>query len=486
MVYGKIPPQAKDLEEAILGAMMIDQGAFADVTEIFSTPETFYVESHRQIFRAMIQLAQCSQPIDCLTVTEELRKNEELDLVGGSYYVTKLTNAVVSAANIKSHCRIVVQKFIQREIIRVCGEMIGMAYHDSTDAFDLMDQAETDIFAIRQQTIKNQFQFLDSVLVRVIQKLEDLRHRDIHLTGVTSGFKDMDYVTCGWQKKDLIILAARPSVGKTAFSLVLATNAAKESKKAVAIFSLEMTAEKLAERMLASESDIWLWKIINARMEDENMKQLYEDGVRPLGPLPIIIDDTQSIPIAEFRAKARRMVAKHNVGLIIVDYLQLMTAPANFSNREQAVSHISRELKAAAKELNVPIIALAQLSREIEKGKSREPQLSDIRESGAIEQDADMVMFLWAPSPEEVAADPTMADSVLFAIKKHRNGAHARFIGKFKKEIQRWTYVTLTDENIKPVPLSSWKPLKQGARLVDFTAPKREQGDNDTPEDLPF
>src|SRR5215208_1221688 len=400
LIYGKVPPQAKDLEEAVLGAIMLEKGAFDAVIEILK-PECFYVDSHQRIFKAMQGLANKSQPIDILTVVEELRSREELDLVGGPYYVTKLTNAVVSSANIEAHSRIILQKFIQRELIRISGEIISDAYEDSTDVFDLLDQAESKIYEVTSTHLRNNYETIDSVLVKTIQRIEDLRHKNEDISGVPSGFASLDRVTYGWQMTDLIILAARPSVGKTAMALNLARNAALHPSKPtpVAVFSLEMSAGQLVQRILSAESEIWLEKIARGKLEEHEMKQLYARGIQRLAKAPIFIDDTPALNIFELRAKCRRLKNKHNIGMIIIDYLQLMsgTGENRNSNREQEISNISRNLKGLAKELSIPIIALSQLSREVEKRGAKDgtkmPQLSDLRESGAIEQDADMVMF---------------------------------------------------------------------------------------------
>src|SRR5688572_4659260 len=268
MIYGKVPPQAKDLEEAVLGAMMLEKGAFDAVVEILK-PECFYVDSHQRIYRAMQSLANKSQPIDILTVVEELRMREELDMVGGPYYVTKMTNSVVSSANIEAHSRIILQKFIQRELIRISGEIISDAYEDSTDVFDLLDQAESKIYEVTSTHLRNNYETIDSVLVKTIQRIEDLRHKNEDISGVPSGFPTIDKITYGWQPTDLIILAARPSVGKTAFALNLARNAALHPTKStpVAVFSLEMSAGQLVQRILSAESEIWLEKISRGKLE---------------------------------------------------------------------------------------------------------------------------------------------------------------------------------------------------------------------------
>src|SRR6476661_8291094 len=430
MVYGKVPPQAKDLEEAVLGAVMLEKGAFDTIIEILK-PECFYVDGHQRIFRSMQGLANKSQPIDILTVVEELRSREELDVVGGPYYVTKLTNAVVSSANIEAHSRIILQKFIQRELIRISGEIISDAYEDSTDVFDLLDQAESKMYEVTSNHLKNNYESIDSVLVKTIQRIEDLRHKNEDITGVPSGFPSLDRVTYGWQSTDLIILAARPAVGKTALALNLARNAALHPSKStpVALFSLEMSAGQLVQRILSAESDIWLEKISRGKLEEHEMKQLYARGIQRLAQAPLFIDDTPALNIFELRAKCRRLKNANNIGLIIIDYLQLMSGTGERnSNREQEISTISRSLKGLAKELQVPIIALSQLSREVEKRKdgNKMPQLSDLRESGAIEQDADMVMFLYRPEYYDITQDE-MGDNnrgeTHVRIAKHRNGS---------------------------------------------------------------
>src|SRR4051812_4379599 len=369
MVYGKVPPQAKDLEEAVLGAIMLEKGAFDTVVEILK-PECFYVDSHQRIYRAMQSLAQKSQPIDILTVVEELKTREELDMVSGPYYVTKLTNAVVSAANIDAHARIILQKFIQRELIRISGEIISDSYEDSTDVFDLLDDAESKLFEITNNHLRKNFDSIDTVLVKTIQRIEDLRHKNDDISGVPSGFTSLDRITYGWQPTDLIILAARPSVGKTAFALNLARNAALHPTKStpVAFFSLEMSAGQLVQRILSAESEIWLEKISRGKMEEHEMKQLYARGIQKLSQAPLYIDDTPALNIFELRAKCRRLKNASNIGMVIIDYLQLMsgTGENRNSNREQEISNISRSLKGLAKELQIPIIALSQLSREVE------------------------------------------------------------------------------------------------------------------------
>src|SRR5882724_2269822 len=430
MVYGKVPPQAKDLEEAVLGAIMLEKNAFDTVIEILK-PECFYVEAHQRIFMSMQSLANKSQPIDILTVAEELRSKSDLEVVGGPYFVTRLTNSVVSSAHIEAHARIILQKFIQRELIRISGEILNDSYEDSTDVFDLLDDAESKLFEITNNHLRKNFDTIDSVLVKTIQRIEDLRHKNEDITGVPSGFSALDRITYGWQNTDLIILAARPAVGKTAFALNLARNAVMHPSKTtpVALFSLEMSSGQLVQRILAAESEIWLEKIARGKLEEHEMKQLYARGIQRLAQAPLFIDDTPALNIFELRAKCRRLKNKHNIGLIIIDYLQLMSGAGDKnSNREQEISSISRNLKGLAKELQVPIIALSQLSRAVESRKegNKMPQLSDLRESGAIEQDADMVMFLYRPEYYDINQNE-MGESnkgeTHVRIAKHRNGS---------------------------------------------------------------
>jgi replicative DNA helicase len=491
MIYGKVPPQAKELEEAVLGAIMLEKGAFDTVIEILK-PECFYVDSHQRIFRAMQGLANKSQPIDILTVVEELRSREELDMVGGPYYVTKLTNSVVSSANIETHSRIVLQKFIQRELIRISGEIISDAYEDSTDVFDLLDQAESKIYEVTSTHLRNAYETIDSVLVKTIQRIEDLRHKNEDISGVPSGFTSLDRITYGWQNTDLIILAARPSVGKTAFALNLARNAALHATKPtpVAFFSLEMSAGQLVQRILSAESEIWLEKISRGKMEEHEMKQLYARGIQKLSQAPLFIDDTPALNIFELRAKCRRLKNANNIGLIIIDYLQLMsgTGENRNGNREQEISNISRSLKGLAKELQVPIIALSQLSREVEKRKegNKMPQLSDLRESGAIEQDADMVMFLYRPEYYDITQDE-MGDNnrgeTHVRIAKHRNGSLETIKLRALLHIQKFIEDTGGNDFGGQTLPGSWKPVSGsdggGARMFIQTGSKM----NDLPDD---
>ena len=497
MMFGKVPPQAKELEEAVLGAIMLEKSAFDTVIEILK-PECFYGEANQRIFKSMKSLAEKSLPIDLLTVVEELKLKEDLDFVGGPYYVSKLTNAVVSSANIEAHSRIVLQKFIQRELIRISGEIIGDAYEDSTDVFDLLDDAESKLFEITNNHLRSAFEDINTVLVKTIQRIEDMRNRDEDITGVPSGFASLDKLTYGWQQTDLIVLAARPSVGKTAFALNLARSAALHPTKPtpVVFFSLEMSSGQLVQRILSAESEIWLEKITRGKLEEHEMKQLYKRGIERLSNAPIYIDDTAALNIFELRAKCRRLKNKHNIGLIIIDYLQLMSGGGDNKNgnREQEISKISRDLKGLAKELKVPIIALSQLSREVEKRKegAKIPQLSDLRESGAIEQDADMVMFLYRPEYYDITANE-MGESnkgeTFVKIAKHRNGSLDTIKLKALLHIQKF----VEDEDGTSdfgggAPGGNFRPVKGdddgGAKLYIQKGSKMNDGAFD--DDAPF
>lgn len=430
MIYGKVPPQAKDLEEAILGAIMLEKNAFDIVAEILK-PECFYVDAHQRVFSAMRRLSSRSQPIDILTVVEELRAWEELDLVGGPYYVTKLTNHVVSSANIEAHSEIILKKFQQREMIRICGETIFDAYEDGVDVKELMSNHERMFTEVTIRQNDNEITSLDTEMVNTSREIVERMKSEDKVTGIHSGFIDLDRLTHGFQNKDLIILAARPSVGKTALAAQLARNAAKHPTKPVkvAFFSLEMSKGKITERMLSSESEIHLEKIITGNLEEWELQRLYQSGIQKLTGEKIFLDETPALTIFDLRTKARRLKRKEDIGLIIVDYLQLMSGEGEGrnGNREQEISKISRGLKALAKELGIPVIALSQLSREPDKrkGEQKMPVLSDLRESGAIEQDADVVMFMYRPEYYDQTSDE-MGDSTKgethIKIAKNRNG----------------------------------------------------------------
>jgi replicative DNA helicase len=462
MVYGKVPPQAKKAEMAVLGAIMLESFALAEVLDILA-PEKFYLESHQHVYRAILNLDAKGQKVDLITVVLELTRMEKLEDVGGDYYITKLTDEVVSSANIVDHARAVAQKWMAREVIRAGGEMIQDGYDDSTDPFELLDRSEQALARIMDSNDRGKITPIDVALARSAQRLAVLRQQDSSMTGVPAGFDALDKITHGWQSTDLIILAARPAVGKTAFALNLARNAALDPFKPVpvAFFSLEMSESQLIERLVSSESGVLLDMIKTGRLDDGQMDYVFEHGYNKLAKAPIFIDDTPALNIFELRAKCRRLKTKHHVGFIIIDYLQLMSGTAEKGNREQEISRISRDLKSLAKELQVPIIALSQLSRAVEGRTDKTPQLSDLRESGAIEQDADMVMFLYRPEYYGIKVDENGASSrgeTHVKIAKHRNGSLDTIKLTAKLETQK--FVDFEGESLAPVTSNPWRPAK--------------------------
>jgi len=439
---GKLPPQATDLEEAVLGSLMLEKDALTTVIDILQ-PKSFYKESHGRIFGAIQNLFQRSEPIDILTVTNELKRTGELEIVGGAYYISQLTNRVASAANVEFHARIIAQKYIQRELIRISTETIRDAYEDTADVFDLLDSAERSLFSVVEGNIRKNYDKMSTLIGQAIKQIETAKNQKSGVTGVPSGFTALDRMTSGWQNSDLVILAARPAMGKTAFVLTLARNAAVEFTKPVAVFSLEMSSLQLVQRLIASESELSSEKLRKGTLEEHEFQQLHAKIGR-LSEAPIFIDDTPALSVFELRAKARRLKAQHDVSCIIIDYLQLMTVGGETrgsGNREQEISTISRSLKSIAKELNVPVIALSQLSRQVEaRGGDKRPQLSDLRESGAIEQDADMVLFIHRPEYYGFTVDAegnSTAGLAEIIIAKHRNGAvgsvNLRFVDRLAK-----------------------------------------------------
>lgn len=431
MIYGKVPPQDIPSEKAVLGAILLERHAMAEVQDLL-TAEKFYLEAHQLIYRTALNLDAKSQPIDMLTVTMDLKRSGDLERIGGAYFVTELTNAVTSSANILAHARIVAETWMARQVIIAGGEMVRDGYETGTDAFDLIDRAEASIARIMDSNDRGRITPIDSALAKFATRLAHLRTLDSSMTGIASGFDSLDRITHGWQDTDLIILAARPAVGKTAFALNLLRHAAAKATKPVptAFFSLEMSQGQLMERLVAAESEIFLERIKTGQLNDTEMDHLYRKGINTLANAPIFIDDTPALNILELRAKCRRLKNKHKIGFIIIDYLQLMsgTGEGKNGNREQEISRISRDLKGLAKELQVPIIALSQLSRAVESRKEtdRIPQLSDLRESGAIEQDADMVMFLYRPEYYGITADEAGNNNkgeTHVKIAKHRNGS---------------------------------------------------------------
>ena len=434
--FGKVPPQANDMEEAVLGAIMLEKEAVITTLDILK-PESFYKEAHQKIFKTISDLNTREFPVDLYTVTEELRAHNELDSVGGPVYLTQLTSKVVSAANVDYHARIVAQKYIQRELIRVSTEIQNRSFDDTYDVTELLDFSENALFQIAEGNIKREVAPINVVIKEAIREIEEAGKREDALVGTPSGFTKLDRLTSGWQKSELIIIAARPSMGKTAFALSMARNMAIDHGKSVAIFSCEMSSIQLVNRLIVAETDIPGDKIKNGRLNEEEWKQL-DNRIKKLVQAPIYIDDTPAISIFELRAKCRRLKAQHKLDIVIVDYLQLMSGPENTGSREQEVSNISRSLKSIAKELDVPILALSQLNRSVEmRGGTKRPLLSDLRESGAIEQDADMVVFIHRQEKfgmltfEDGSSTKGIAEIIL---AKNRNGPVDDVRLKFREE----------------------------------------------------
>ena len=439
---GKIPPQAIDLEEAVLGALMLEKDALTNVIDILKV-ESFYKDAHQVIFQAILDLFTDSQPIDLLTVTAQLRKNGSLEVAGGAFYVTELTSKVASAANIEFHARIITEQSIKREMIQISSEIQRDAYEETTDVFELLDKMEQSLFQISEKNIRKNYSDMKSIMREAIIELEARKLQKDGLTGVPSGFTALDRVTSGWQKSDLVIIAARPAMGKTAFVLSVLRNAAVDHNKPVAIFSLEMSSIQLVNRLISAEAELDSEKIKKGQLAEHEWAQLVHKTAK-LSKAPLFVDDTPALSILELRAKCRKLKAQHDIQMIVVDYLQLMSGDSKGGfggNREQEIASISRALKKIAKELTIPVIALSQLSRAVEtRGGDKRPQLSDLRESGAIEQDADMVMFLYRPEYYGITEDEDHNSTQGVGeviIAKHRNGSldtvKLRFIGKYTK-----------------------------------------------------
>ncbi len=439
MMYGRVQPQAVTLEETVLGAIMIDKDALAIVLDILQ-PDSFYVPAHQEIYRVMQGLFEKAVPIDLLTVHEALKKATLLEKIGGPAYLVQLTNRVASAANIEFHARIIAQKYIQRELIRVSTRVINDSFEDTIDVFQLLDEAEQNLFEITDRNLNRSYESLAALSVKAQKQIEQVSTKGDGMIGIPSGFRELDRMTSGWQKSDLIIVAARPGMGKTSFTLALARNAALDHKKAVALFSLEMSNIQLTQRLISMEAEISSGKLRNGQLEEQEWKQLHAT-IEKFSEVPIFIDDTPAINIFELRAKCRRLKLQYDIQLVIIDYLQLMSGGSEKrgGTREQEISTISRSLKSLAKELSIPVIALSQLSRAVEtRGGNKRPQLSDLRESGAIEQDADIVTFIYRPDYYEMEDDintPKGMTEIILA--KHRNGAlgtvQLKFVSQFAK-----------------------------------------------------
>ncbi len=440
---GRIQPQARELEEAVLGALMLEKDAYSQVSDILK-PDSFYDPIHQVIYRAIVNLAVKQAPVDMLTVVEELKKSGELEAVGGPVYIAQLTEKVASAAHIEFHARIIAQKYLARELIGFSSEVTNKAFDETFDVDDLMQEAESKLFEISQRNVKKDVTQINPVIKEALNLLEIAANRPEGLSGLQTGFNNLDKITSGWQNSDLVIIAARPAMGKTAFVLSMAKNMAVTYNYPVALFSLEMSNVQLVNRLIVNTCEIPGEKIKNGQLAPYEWEQL-DFKIKELYDAPLFIDDTPSLSVFELRTKARRLVREHGVKMIIIDYLQLMNASGmNYGSREQEVSMISRSLKGLAKELNIPIIALSQLNRGVEGrtgAEGKRPQLSDLRESGAIEQDADMVCFIHRPEYYKILEDEKGNSLIGLAeiiIAKHRNGATADVLLRFKSEFARF------------------------------------------------
>lgn len=440
-IYGKVPPQEKELEKAVLGALLIQNDAIFSIMDIL-TPESFYEPSHQVIYESIRDLGTNHKPVDIMTVAIDLKAKDKLDLIGGEVYLSELTDRVGTSSHLEFHARIVHQKYMQRELIKISSEIQKKSYDASQDVEELINFAEGEIFKLSEGGIKSETVRINTILAQAMDAIEKASQNKDELLGVPSGYTKMDRLTSGWQPSDLIIVAARPSMGKTAFILSMARNITVDSNRPFAIFSLEMSSLQLVNRLISAEVEINSAKIRRGELKDYEWAQL-ESRIKRLEEAPLFVDDTPAISVFELRAKCRRLVKSHNIQGIVIDYLQLMTAGVDMKgNREQEVSMISRSLKALAKELNIPVIALSQLNRSVEsRSGDKRPQLSDLRESGAIEQDADMVLFIHRPEYYGITTDQegnSLSGLAEIIIAKHRNGATDSVWLKFKKEFARF------------------------------------------------
>ncbi|PDH53908.1 MAG: replicative DNA helicase [Cryomorphaceae bacterium MED-G11] len=478
---GKIPPQAIDLEEAVLGAMLIDEKGVNEIIELLS-PEVFYKKSHQLIYESIERLFRESEPIDLLTVSADLKKNKNFESAGGDFYLINLSQKVSSSAHIEFHSRIILQKYIQRKLITISNEIIQKSYNESTDVMDLLDEAESKLYDVAQGNIKTSTESAQNLVIRAKTRIEEIAKQE-GLSGVSTGFEKLDALTSGWQPSDLVIIAARPGMGKTALALSMARNISVKQNIPVAFFSLEMSSVQLITRLISSETGLSSDKLRTGKLADHEWQQL-NIKVSDLESAPLFIDDSPSLTIFELRAKARRLASSHGIKLIIIDYLQLMNIGSSnkAGNREQEISTISRNLKALAKELDIPVIALSQLSRAVEtRGGTKRPILSDLRESGAIEQDADIVSFLYRPEYyginewDDEMKTPSEGQGE-FIVAKHRNGALDSIKLKFIPNLGKFEDLGGFDS-----PFEFQSKLNPENKLSDFSEPSNKDDDDDMP-----
>jgi replicative DNA helicase len=419
IVVGKIPPQNVDAEKSLLGAVLIDEETLADISE-HVTVKDFYDKRHSIIYGGMMSLYEKHHPVDLLTLTDELKQRKELDTIGGSAYLTELTNYVPTSAHAEAYSELVAQKAVRRRLIKASGEISELGYDEQTTTQELLEKAEAELFSVSDQSLKQDLVSIESILTESFDRMEELHRNKGALRGIATGYHDLDNMTAGFQRSDLIILAARPAMGKTTLVTNLAYNVATIAKQPVLFFSLEMSKEQLVDRMLADASGVDAWNIRTGNLSDDDFSKISE-AMGELAEAPIFIDDTPGLSVLEMRTKARRAMHEHQLGLVIVDYLQLMQGNGNSNgNRVQEISEISRGLKLIARELNVPVIGLSQLSRQVESRSPQIPQLADLRESGSIEQDADIVMFIYREAYYNPETERENITDLIIA--KHRNG----------------------------------------------------------------
>jgi len=431
------PPQNTEAEASLLGAILIDADAIVRVADAL-TAQDFYEDKHRRIYEAIIKLYEKHRPIDALTLSNQLKDDGFIEAVGGATYITELANYVPTAAHAEHYADIIKQKSMRRRLIKAAQDTVDLGFDETKSIQEVIETAETDLFNVSQQHVKQDIQSIENILADSFERLDELHRNKGKVRGVPTGFKDMDNILAGWQKSDLVILAARPAMGKTAVALNFAHNVAVKAEQPVLLFSLEMSKEQLVDRLLAMESGVDAWNIRTGNLSDADFEKI-GDAMGTLSEAPIYIDDTPGITVSEMRTKARREQHQRQLGLIIIDYLQLMSGSSRFGgdgNRVQEISEISRGLKLIARELNVPVIALSQLSRSVESRSPQIPQLADLRESGSIEQDADIVMFLYR---EDYYNNETQRQNITdVIISKHRNGPTGKVELYFEKNKQRF------------------------------------------------
>ncbi len=485
MPQAKIPPQSIDLEKSVIGAMLVDKRGVDEVIDILEA-EHFYLKEHQEIYSVITELFQNGQPIDILTVSDSLRTRGTLKQIGGEYYLVSLSNIVATAANIEYYARVILQMYVKRRLIEIAGEIAEQAFDDETDVLNLLDETEKKIFEVSQGSLKKGTSGIDSLISDVKKQLEDLSGQE-GLSGIPTGFPVLDEYTSGWQNGDLIIIAARPGMGKTAFVLTMARNISIDHRKPVALFNLEMTSSQLVKRLISIETEIPSEVLRNGKLSDKEWSLLH-NSMDKMQSAPVYINDSSMLSIFDIRAQARRMKSQYDIGLLVIDYLQLVNAQTggkqNF-NREQEISTISRNLKSLAKELDIPVIALSQLSRKVEersdKSGHKRPQLSDLRESGAIEQDADIVSFIYRPEYYKIETwedDTPTENQAEFIIAKHRNGKTGEIRLKFEGHIGRFSDLSISNE------FTFESSLNSDITADDFLPPENDTDEDSSP--LPF